>query len=493
MLLHTPERPGGELFSPEVLAAEGRPRSEAESAVAGDERVDALASIDKLRFDAVVGNPPYGARKPEYKRAVYARLFGRRQRDLRAGSVGTGDADTYGMFFASGIERLREGGRLCLITNDSFRSLTTHTSLRRLILDRCKIVELLLTDTTHFEGVNFKFAGMAITTLEKCSDAAARGEHEMRLVDLVRDPRDFAEPPADRVSVLRQAVYERLPDTPFHVGVPADVLDAALASERLGAVARGRQGLATADDRRFLAGIGEPADGLDRVVRPDEVTTELSSGERLRGAAPGRPGWVPFAKGTLTGVYWREPRVAIDWSGPAVEELERRNAFPAGTTRRPRLQNRAFYFQPGLTYSVVSSGRVTARLLPAGWVFGHKGSAIFVEGAGVSELFVLGYLNSALATYFMKKIVNTTATADVGYVEKLPFRRPGSDLQDAVATRVERAVEALRHDADADIEALRAEIDELIFDLFSIGTSRALVRQFAQDVGRVVVAQEAIE
>ena len=494
MLLHSPERPGAELFSPEVLAAEGRTRNEGERAVAGDDRVDALASIDELKFDAIVGNPPYGARKPEYKRAVYARLFGRREADIKAGSVGTGDADTYAMFFTSGIERLREGGRLCLITNDSFRSVTTHATLRRHILDRCKVVEILLTDTKHFEGVSFQFAGMAITTLEKCSDAEARRAHEMRLVDYIRDPRDFSNPPPGRVSTLRQAVYEELAETPFHVGVPADVLSAALASEHLRAVARGRQGLATADDRRFLAGIGQPSAGLDRVVAADDVTTELNDDERRGGAAPGRPGWVPFAKGASTGAYWREPRVAIDWSAAAVEELERRARLPTGTSGRPRLQNRTHYFLPGIAYSVVSSGPVTARLLPAGWVFGHKGSAIFVEDSAVSELFVLGYLNSALATYFMKKIVNTTATADVGYVEKLPFRRPGSELHEAVTSRVRQIVEELKRDPQAAIEPLRSEIDELIFDLFSIGPSRDIVAAFARDVGRVVpVPQEAIE
>jgi hypothetical protein len=491
MLLHSPERPGAELFSPELHSVEGRTRDEAEQAVVGDERIDALDSIDEIRFDAIVGNPPYGARKPEYKRPVYARLYGRRAADLRAGSVATGDADTYAMFCVSGIERLREGGRLCLITNDSFRSVTTHARLRRHILDRCKIVEILLTDTNHFEGVSFQFAGMAITTLEKCSDPVARAEHEVRLVDYIRDPSDFASPPPERVSTLRQALYERLPETPFHVGVPQDVMEAALASERLEAVARGRQGLATADDKRFLAGIDAPFTGLDHVVLASEVRTDLTGDERLHGVPPGRPGWVPFAKGAGSGAYWRPPRVAIDWTTAAIAELERRNRYPAGTTRRPRLQNRKFYFLPGLTYSVVSSGRVTARLLPAGWVFGHKGSAIFVESEEIDELFVLGYLNSALATYFMKKIVNTTATADVGYVEKLPFRRPGPDLHDAVTKRVTRIIEAFKRDPLADVAGLRTEIDEQIFDLFEIGDSRESILRFADEVGRIVPQEES--
>ncbi len=123
MLLHSPERPGAELFSPEVLAAEGRERAQAERAVRGDPGVDEIAPIDEIEFDAVVGNPPYGAKKPKYKEPVYARLYGQRDKDRKAGSIATGAGDTYAMFFANGLERLREGGRLCLITNDSFRSL----------------------------------------------------------------------------------------------------------------------------------------------------------------------------------------------------------------------------------------------------------------------------------------------------------------------------------------------------------------------------------
>src|SRR2546427_6878515 len=99
----------------------------------------------------------------------------------------------------------------------------------------------------------------------------------------------------------------------------------------------------------------------------------------------------------------------------------------------------------------------------AGWIFGHKGSASFVEDETQSELFLLGYLNSALATYFMKKLVNSTATADVGYVEKLPYRKPPPNLELVVVERVERIVAALRADPAADVRQLRDEIDDLFF------------------------------
>jgi hypothetical protein len=484
MLLHSPERPGDELFSFEVLEAEGRPKAEAELAVSIDRDVDDIRPIDEIEFDAIVGNPPYGARKPDYKKSVYARLYGVRAADVKAGSVGTGDADSYSMFFASAIERLREGGRLCLITNDSFRTLTTHSRLRRHILNRCKVVEILLTDTKHFEGVSFQFAGMAITTLEKCSDEKARRENAMRMVDYVRDPADFADPAPELVTEMRQEEYEALPETPFFVGVPRELFASAKASMRILDVAKGRVGLQTGEDKRFLAGIGAPFAGLDRVVTPGELAEGVADSEGEQGIAPPKPHWVPFAKGEGFGEYWRAPQIAIDWSQDSVAELERRAALPAGTARKTYFRNRDFFFRPALTYSVVSSGRVSARLMPAGWAWSDKGSAIFTEDQETSEFFLLGYLNSALATFFMKKLVNTTATAHAGYIEKLPYRKPAKKLANEVVKRVERIVEALKADPDAEVAKLRAEIDERIFDLFEIRDSRQEVLRFYDAIGK---------
>lgn len=102
MLLHSPERPGTEVFSDDVLQAGGRERWSAERVAGADPAVDELERIDEVEFDAVVGNPPYGARKPAYKVPVYGRLYGRGTKQIAAGSVGTGDADSYAMFFTTG-------------------------------------------------------------------------------------------------------------------------------------------------------------------------------------------------------------------------------------------------------------------------------------------------------------------------------------------------------------------------------------------------------
>lgn len=199
-----------------------------------------------------------------------------------------------------------------------------------------------------------------------------------------------------------------------------------------------------------------------------------------------------FAKGEGYGEYWKPPSVAIDWSQEMVEELIRRDGLKPGTSRKPRFQNREFYFLAGLTYSVVSSGRLSVRQLPAGCIFSDKGSAIFLDGESTTTRFLLGYLNSRLATYLMKRIVNTTATAHIGYVEKLPFRHPDADTERYVGERVDRIVELLKADPDADISEIRDEIDERILDLFEIRVSRQVIWDFYETVGRSETAGEAL-
>jgi hypothetical protein len=105
--------------------------------------------------------------------------------------------------------------------------------------------------------VSFQFAGMAITTLEKCSDELERRASVMRLVDYIREPGDFATPAVEKVEELRQEEHEALAETPFFVGVPREVFESAKRSERVADVSRGLQGLATADDGRFVADVGD--------------------------------------------------------------------------------------------------------------------------------------------------------------------------------------------------------------------------------------------
>ena len=84
MLLHTPEKPATELFSGDAVAT----GAEGKVGTGGDGEIDELVDIDEIEFDAVVGNPPYGAKKPAYKARIYRKLHGATKDAVEAGSRG---------------------------------------------------------------------------------------------------------------------------------------------------------------------------------------------------------------------------------------------------------------------------------------------------------------------------------------------------------------------------------------------------------------------
>lgn len=51
-------------------------------------------------------------------------------------------------------------------------------------------------------------------------------------------------------------------------------------------------------------------------------------------------------------------------------------------------------------------------------------------------------------------------------------------------------MEALKASSEADISALRSQIDDLIFDLFEIRSARDEARRFYETVGRVETVEE---
>ncbi|MDO8586336.1 MAG: N-6 DNA methylase [Armatimonadota bacterium] len=87
-------------------------------------------------FDAVIGNPPWGAtfatREQAYLRGSYA-------------SVAAGGLDSYVVFAESALRRLRPHGLLSFITPDTFLRKDDHLPIRRLLLGDSTVVELVET------------------------------------------------------------------------------------------------------------------------------------------------------------------------------------------------------------------------------------------------------------------------------------------------------------------------------------------------------------
>ncbi len=201
---------------------------------------------------------------------------------------------------------------------------------------------------------------------------------------------------ADGSYIADPASFRLVPNAPFAYWV-SDQLRQIFADHPL-FEAEGRtakQGLATADDFRFL---------------------------RLWWEIPecfGRQAWFPFAKGGEYSLYYADVHLTVNW---AADGAQIRNfADPKSGRTYSRPQNMDFYSRPGLTWTRRTQKGLSLRIMPRGCVFGDKGPVAFVDDdAPTSLLNLLGIMNSST---FLRLVELQMAfgSYEVGVIQRVPI------------------------------------------------------------------------
>jgi hypothetical protein len=196
------------------------------------------------------------------------------------------------------------------------------------------------------------------------------------------------------VFTLDPSSFEQVPNAPFAYWVEDKVrrlfkeLPAFESDSRTA-----RQGLASADDFRFLRCWWE-------------VPVEVSNLVTTR--------WRPFAKGGAYSPYYADLHLVIDWQYDGKILSLVGNHTPS----------RKYYFRPGLTWPRRTSSGMSARVLPRDCVFADKGPAAFTEG-DVDDLWLtLATVQSGPFGYLVNmQLAAADAAArsyEVGVIQRTP-------------------------------------------------------------------------
>lgn len=206
---------------------------------------------------------------------------------------------------------------------------------------------------------------------------------------------------------MNQSEFQKLPYGVFGYWCSPELRNIFSACPTLeGNAATVRQGLATADDFRFLR------------LRWELPFLESGWGH----------GWLPFAKGGGYSPFHDDVHLLVNWHDSGAELI---------TWGKGRPQNTDFYGRPGLTYPPRTNKRFAPRALPEGCAFGHKGPAIVdVKGCPAA---LVAVLNSRTVAYLLS--IGTGITPDsstqltvnsyeVGLVQRLPVPEGITEDQD---------------------------------------------------------------
>ena len=386
---------------------------------------DMCEILEDGRYTTLIANPPYLSMKKagdslkNYAKSQYARSY----QDLAT------------MFMERSLSLVARDGVCGILSLNSWMMTVTFKKFRSLILSATQILYVAHLGR-GIAGIALDFATTVYVVGSNTSDYLIRF---MRASETAQSPSDKirterlrravqAAEMGDDCYVLSRSRIREMPDCAFL----GDLSDRLLEAFRhpLGEVAPAKQGLATADNERFLRQWFEVS--ADRsYMRARDREDAQASGAR----------WFPHNKGGEYRKWWGNQDYVVNWEedGRDIQSL----VDPKTGKQRSRPQNIDCYFRPCVSWSTVASGDVSFRFFDSSSLFGHKGSAVFSESPS-DLLKYLSFLNSAVVGTLAEYIA-PTVMLEVGQVKNLPWIEP--DSFDSAG--IERLIEIFCADWDA--------------------------------------------
>lgn len=199
--------------------------------------------------------------------------------------------------------------------------------------------------------------------------------------------------------IAQQSNFEKIPGAPVAYWVSKNVIKI-FENNKLNDYVKAVKGLDTCDNDRFTRIWYEVA--FAKISFDKEDTYDTYSHK-----------WYPYCKGGGYSKWYGFMERIVNWENDGVVLRNIRNE---NGKIKSRPQNVNYYFKEGLTWSTITSYKLSLRYMK-NCIFGGGGSAMFCED---NLFYYLGYVNSVVAEYILK-ILNPTLNFLVGDILSLPI------------------------------------------------------------------------
>lgn len=383
---------------------------------------DMCEILEDGRYTTLIANPPYLGRQN----------FGKALKQFMGKFYSVAKDDLYSGFMLRARYLTTHRASWGMIVLPGWMSLSSFEKFRIDLLDH-QSLETMVHFGRGLFGSDFGSVGFTFCNYAAPDDHVAvfrrlfERHVEVRSIEAIRQL--FLNMDYGRYET-KQNIFDLIPGRPIVYWASRQMLNAFEEGIPLGEVAPAKQGLATADNERFLRQWFEVSADRSYMQARDRADAQ-ASGAR----------WFPHNKGGEYRKWWGNQDYVVNWEddGREVQLL----VDPKTGKQRSRPQNIDCYFRPCVSWSTVASGDVSFRFFDSPSLFGHKGSAVF-SGGFCDLLKYLAFLNSAVVGTLAEYIA-PTVMLEVGQVKTLPWIEPESF--DSVG--VERLIEISRADWDA--------------------------------------------
>jgi len=377
--------------------------------------------LEEGRYTTLIANPPYlGMRKVKDPLKRFANKHYKRS-----------STDLCTMFIERAASLAQRRGAIGMITMHAWMFLDSYRELRPWMLSAMSIDSMAHLGTRAFDSIGGEVVQTTAFTTTNASCDADRAGVYLRLVDGRNEAEKaqlLCEAAANNDHMLRfetsASTLAVIPGRPIVYWASRQMLNAFEAGVPLGEVAPAKQGLATADNERFLRQWFEVSGDRSYKQASDREDAQ-ASGAR----------WFPYNKGGQFRRWWGNQDYVLNWKDGGRELWEFR---PRSVIRNPD-----FYFRNSVSWSKVTAGTIAFRMYPKGFVFDVAGTSLYANSL-VKNMEILALVNSSVA-FNVLSMIAPTVNFEVGQIAAIPCIEP----RNFNLAPVERLIEIFRVDWDA--------------------------------------------
>ena len=381
---------------------------------------DMCEMLEDGRYTTLIANPPYlGMRKAKDPLKRFANKHYKRS-----------STDLCTMFIERAASLAQRCGAIGMITMHAWMFLDSYRELRPWMLSTMSIDSMAHLGTRAFDSIGGEVVQTTAFTTTNASCGADRAGVYLRLVDGRNEAEKaqlLCEAATNSAHDLRfetsASTLAVIPGWPIVYWASQQMLNVFATGTPLGEIAPAKQGLATADNERFLRQWFEVSADRSYMRARDREDAKAS------GAS-----WFPHNKGGEFRKWWGNQDYVINWQDDGRELWDFR---PRSVIRNPDC-----YFRPCISWSSISIGEASFRFYGPSSMFSHAGMAVFPETDKQFE--VIALMNSCVVKSILGAI-STGINFNAGHINSLPWIESGS--YDPAG--VERLIELFRADWDS--------------------------------------------
>lgn len=381
--------------------------------------IRALVNQAKLmakKYTAVVTNPPY------------MNKFDAKLKKYIADNFAEYKGDLFSVFMYHNFSFCTPDGYSAFMTPLVWMFIKTYEPLRNYILNFKHLSTLI-----QFEYSAFEEATVPICTFVLRNDNDINKSLCFRLSDfkggMEVQKQKVLEALADKSCgyyyETDQTNFSKIPGSPIAYWVSENLLASFTNGNRLGNIADSKQGIATADNNKYLR--------LWYEVSVENVKFDAKTHEE---ASLCSEKWYPYNKGGEFRKWYGNNDFVVNWY---------RDGKDLRNDRKAVLRNRPFYFKPCFSWSLVTSSVAAFRYKPMGHIFDVAGMSCFSQ---TNLLYLLALCNTKVVMKILE-IIAPTINYQCGDIANIPVIVTAKESKQNIEKRVESCINISRKDWDS--------------------------------------------